>query len=80
MTELLGKSLPELQEVVTAGGFPKFRAKQVMDYLYKRYIFDFEAMLQLPAPMRQWLSENCTVSLPKIVTDRKSTRLNSSHT
>ena len=70
MTELLGKSLPELQEVVTAGGFPKFRAKQVMDYLYKCYIFDFEAMLQLPAPMRQWLSENCTVSLPKIVTEK----------
>ena len=68
MIELLGKSLLELQEVCLEGGFPKFRAKQIMDYIYQRYVFDFDAMLQLPGSMREWLQQHCSISLPKVVT------------
>lgn len=68
MIELLGKSLLELQEICLEGGFPKFRAKQIMDYIYHRHIFDFDTMLQLPGPMREWLKQNCSMSLPKVLT------------
>ena len=36
MIELLGKNLTELQAVITEALFPRFRAKQIMDYIYKR--------------------------------------------
>lgn len=34
-----GHSLPEMETWITSHGFPKFRAKQLQDYLYRRYIF-----------------------------------------
>lgn len=70
MIELLGKNLGELQDVVTGAGFPRFRAKQVMDYLYKRFIFSFDEMAQLPKDMRTWLSENCQIGLPEIIDEK----------
>ncbi|MBS4912710.1 MAG: 23S rRNA (adenine(2503)-C(2))-methyltransferase RlmN [Veillonella sp.] len=68
--ELLGKNLEEMQAFITEHGFPKFRAKQLMDYIYKRYIFDFKDMTQLPESMRQWLGENCKISIPQVVTEK----------
>lgn len=70
MIELLGKNLTELQAVITEAIFPRFRAKQIMDYIYKRYVFDFADMQQLPGELRAWLSENCAISVPKIVTEK----------
>jgi len=70
MIELIGKNLTELQDILVGAKFPKFRAKQVMDYIYKRFIFNFEDMAQLPKDMRIWLIHNCTISLPKVV-DKK---------
>ena len=52
MIELIGLSLPALSNVVTEGGFPKFRAKQIMDYIYQRHVFSMEEMVQLPKTMR----------------------------
>ncbi len=72
MIELLAKTLPEVQDIIVKGGFPKFRAKQIMDYIYKRFIFSFSDMNQLPVAMREWLAANCTISVPKIVTEQIS--------
>ena len=44
MIELLGKSLEELQSIFKTHNIQKFRAKQLIDYIYHRYIFDFEDM------------------------------------
>lgn len=70
MIELLGKNLTELQAIIVEAGFPKFRAKQIMDYIYKRYIFDFQAMQQLPGNLRDWLQAHCVLSIPDIVTEK----------
>jgi len=70
MIELLGKNLTELQAVITEAKFPRFRAKQIMDYIYKRYVFDFADMQQLPGELRAWLSANCAISVPNIVTEK----------
>ena len=53
MIELVGLSLPALSKVVMEGGFPKFRAKQIMDYIYQRHIFSMDEIGNL---YRQWPS------------------------
>ena len=72
MIELLGLSLPALSKVVTDGGFPKFRTKQIMDYIYQRHVFSMEDMLQLPQTMREWLATHCTITLPTVVRESTS--------
>lgn len=67
MIELLGKTLSELQTICIDNQFPKFRAKQLMDYIYQRHIFEFDDMMQLPQTMRTWLREHCLISLPKVL-------------
>ncbi len=62
-----GASLAELQSLVTGAGFPKFRAKQMADYLYRRGVSDFSAMLQLPQPLRAWLAEHAAVEKPEVI-------------
>ena len=72
MIELLGKSLEELQSIFKTHNIQKFRAKQLIDYIYHRYIFDFEEMTQYPKELRQWLSDNCVISLPTLITESVS--------
>ena len=72
MIELLGKSLPQLQEIFVTHKIQKFRAKQLMDYIYHRYVFDFDKMEQFPKNLRTWLTENCIISMPKVITESVS--------
>ncbi len=53
--EILGKTIYELQDFLSEGGFPKYRAKQLMDYIYKRHITNIDEMVQLPKSLRDWL-------------------------
>ena len=69
MIELLGKSLEELQSIFKTHNIQKFRAKQLIDYIYHRYVFDFQKMTQFPKKLRQWLSDNCVISLPTLITE-----------
>jgi 23S rRNA (adenine2503-C2)-methyltransferase len=65
---ILDYSLQELESLVS----PKFRAKQIFGRLYKKYATSFEDMNDLPKELRQKLSEEFDVGLPKIVTIQKS--------
>ncbi len=49
---LLDFSLPELEAFLAELGQPKFRARQVWEWIYKRYVADFDAMTNLPKPLR----------------------------
>ncbi|WP_251422117.1 23S rRNA (adenine(2503)-C(2))-methyltransferase RlmN [Veillonella agrestimuris] len=69
MIELLEKSLDELQNLFESYEIPKFRGKQLIDYIYHRHIFDFQEMTQFPKELRQWLIEHCSISLPTVVTE-----------
>jgi len=61
MIELLGKSLVELQALFEEHKIQKFRAKQLIDYIYHRHIFVFQDMTQFPKTLRDWLDSNCIV-------------------
>lgn len=72
MIDIWGKNLPETEAVLTEAGFPRFRAKQLHDYLYKRLVFRFDDMKQLPEKLRRWLSENAVIDKPKIIKKQQS--------
>lgn len=54
---LIGKTLTELQTIALELGEPKFRAKQIAEWLYKHNISSIQDMLNLSKPFRQALEE-----------------------
>jgi 23S rRNA (adenine2503-C2)-methyltransferase len=64
---LLDLSLDELTEFLTGLGEPKFRARQVWEWLYRHYALDGAAMTSLPKELRQRLDQVATVSPLRVV-------------
>ena len=58
-------TLDELTEFVTENGFPKFRAKQIYDWLYKN-VTDFDNMRNIPADLKAFLKSNSYISVANI--------------
>lgn len=54
---LFGKTLSELQELVVKLGLPKFTAKQLSDWLYKKEVSSIEEMTNLSKKARELLNE-----------------------
>ncbi len=54
---LFGKTLLELQELVLELGLPKFTAKQITDWLYKKHISSIDEMSNLSKKARELLNE-----------------------
>ncbi len=55
---LFGKTLSQLQEIVAGLSLPKFTAKQITDWLYKKDIISIDEMTNLSKKARELLSEN----------------------
>ncbi len=60
---LFGKTLDELQELVLNMGLPKFTAKQLADWLYKKEVSSIEEMTNLSKKARQLISDNYSFGL-----------------
>ncbi len=54
---LLGQTLVQLQELCAAEGFPRFTAKQLCDWLYKKRVDSIDAMTNLSLAQRVRLNE-----------------------
>lgn len=54
---LFGKTLTELQNLVTELGLPKFAAKQIADWLYKKQVSSIDEMTNLSKKARDLLNE-----------------------
>ncbi len=54
---LFGKTLTDLQELCLQNNLPKFTAKQICDWLYKKEISSIEEMTNLSKKARELLSE-----------------------
>ncbi|MBD8349304.1 23S rRNA (adenine(2503)-C(2))-methyltransferase RlmN [Dysgonomonas sp. HGC4] len=75
MTEkkhLLGLTLDELKEVALECGLPKFAAKQMADWLYKKRILTIEEMTNLSLANRNLLSEKYDVGRSLPIEDQRS--------
>ena len=53
-------------------GQPAFRARQVWDWIYKRYAGDFESMTNLPAGLRDRLAQGTTVAPLRVTAEMLS--------
>lgn len=62
-TALLDLSQDELTEFIKDLGQPAYRARQVWDWIYRRYADDFEQMTDLPQALRRTLAEKATLRL-----------------
>lgn len=58
---LLGLTLEQLTAVLKEMGEPGFRAKQVMEWVFKRRVLSFDAMTNLGAALRAKLAERFTL-------------------
>ena len=58
MKSLLGMSQAELQDLVAQHNMPKFTAKQLLDWLYRKRVKTFDEMTNLSKQTRQILAEN----------------------
>jgi 23S rRNA (adenine2503-C2)-methyltransferase len=64
---LLGLEKPELEAFVATLGSKPFRARQLMNWLYKRGVSDFAAMTDLAKDFRVALTERAEVTVPDVV-------------
>ncbi len=69
---LFGETLESLTGRLAAQGEPAFRAKQILDWIYKKRVFDPAAMTNLSAPLRAWLVETFEFEPAKFVLTKTS--------
>jgi len=66
---LLEFELPELVAYLKELGEPAFRARQIWDWIYKRYAADFACMTNLPADLRRRLDQVATLTPLSVATE-----------
>lgn len=64
---IFGRSLPELRELLDPLELPKYRARQIAEWLYQRGARDFDSMTNLPAGLRARLAEDFSIGRPRPV-------------
>lgn len=74
MKDLKSFTLEELKEELKEGGFPAYRAGQLYRWLHVQLAEDPEEMTNLPAKLKQFLSENYTMTRLQVA-DRQISRL-----
>ena len=61
--KLFGKTLSQLQGITTSLGLPKFTARQIADWLYKKDITSIDEMSNLSKDARRKLNESFVIGL-----------------
>lgn len=74
MKDLKSFTLEELKDELKEGGFPAYRAGQLYRWLHVQLAEDPEEMTNLPAKLKQFLSENYTMTRLQVA-DRQISRL-----
>ncbi len=72
METLLGKTLPELQDVALAVGLKRFAGKQLAEWLYVRRATTFDEMTNISLAGRQALAERYTIGRSRPVAEQVS--------
>ena len=69
---LFGKTLEELQNICQAMGLPKFAARQITDWLYKKPVFSINEMSNLSKKARELLDKNYCFGTTKAIEVKES--------
>ena len=62
----------DLENLLALWGQPKYRARQVWEWLYVHYVDDFERMTNLPKALRARLAETFTIDPLQVITEAVS--------
>lgn len=65
-------SLEELEKAVVELGEPKFRAKQIFEWIWKKKCVDFDSMTNLSIGLREKLNANFLFNTMKVETSQRS--------
>lgn len=60
--DIKSMTISELEELMLEMGEPKFRAKQIFQWLHQKRVLTFEEMQNLPQSLRSKLSERCRIT------------------
>ncbi|MFA5264740.1 MAG: 23S rRNA (adenine(2503)-C(2))-methyltransferase RlmN [Opitutaceae bacterium] len=69
---LAGETLESLTERLVASGEPGFRAKQILEWIYKKRARSWEDMSNLPKRLRTWLAETFDLEPVSLVLGKQS--------
>jgi 23S rRNA (adenine2503-C2)-methyltransferase len=69
---LTGETLETLTAAMAAQGEKAFRAKQVLDWVYKKRARTWDEMTNLPKPLRAWLDATYTLMPASLVLNKHS--------
>jgi 23S rRNA (adenine2503-C2)-methyltransferase len=72
MMNLYELTQEELTDLLAGWGEPKFRAKQIWEWLYDKRVTSFEAMTNLPKGLRERLQAETTLGRLSLVTEQVS--------
>jgi 23S rRNA (adenine2503-C2)-methyltransferase len=72
LVNLLGLPQAELEAFITGLGHKPFRARQLLNWLYKRGCTDFAQMTDLAKNFREQLTVTAEARLPEILTEQRS--------
>ena len=70
--DLAELSLAELEELLTARGLPRFRARQIFQWIWKRGVASFAGMTNLPRELRASLDVDFRIATPAIARHDRS--------
>ena len=65
-TNILGKTLPEMEELLVNLGQKSYRAKQILKWIHQRGICNFDDMTDLSKKLRNIMQHNFIIEAPKI--------------
>lgn len=69
---LTGETLATLTARLQAHGEPAFRAKQILDWVYKKRARSWDDMTNLPKALRAWLDETFELMPAALVFNKQS--------
>lgn len=72
LTDIAEAELSTLERALEAMGRPRFHARQIFQWVYRRGVADFAAMSDLPRDLRAALERDFRISTPEVVRRERS--------
>ncbi len=70
--DLADLELAAMEEAFCDAGLPKFRARQVFRWIYRKGVTDFDQMSDLSRPLRREMAERFQIGTPELVHEARS--------